>query len=49
METTLKVGDKVIVPKYSGTQLDALPGDAKILGEDLYLIPESEILAVLED
>lgn len=40
-EMIVKVGDRVLFPKYSGT-------DAKTIGEDLFILPESEILAVLE-
>ena len=40
--TTLKVGQKVLFPKDCGTS-------AKELGEDLLIVPESQILAVIEE
>lgn len=37
----VKVGDKVIFPKYSGTEI-------KIDGEELTIIEQSKLLAVME-
>lgn len=39
---TVKVGDKVIVGKYSGT-------DVKLDGVDYHIVAQSDILAVVED
>jgi chaperonin GroES len=38
---TVKVGDKVLISKYGGT-------DVKIDGEDLLILAESDILGVVE-
>lgn len=38
---TVKVGDKVLISKYGGT-------DVKIEGEDLLILSESDILGVIE-
>ncbi len=38
---TIKVGDKVITSKYSGTQV-------KIDGEELTIVRQSDILAIVE-
>ena len=38
---TVKVGDKVITSKYSGTQV-------KIDGEELTIVRQNDILAVVE-
>lgn len=37
----VKVGDKVLFPKWSGTEF-------KINGEDLLIVTESDLLAILE-
>lgn len=39
---TVKVGDKVIVGKYSGTEV-------KLDGVDYHIVAQSDILAVVED
>ena len=39
---TLKVGDKVITGKYSGTEV-------KLDGQDYTIVSQSDILAVVED
>ena len=39
---TVKVGDKVLISKYGGT-------DVKVNGEDLLILSESDILGVVED
>ncbi|MCC8098679.1 MAG: co-chaperone GroES [Clostridiales bacterium] len=39
---TVKVGDKVITGKYTGTQV-------KIDGEELNIVRQSDILAIVED
>lgn len=39
--TSVKVGQKVIFPKYTGV-------DAKSLGDRLCIIPESELLGVID-
>ena len=41
VKMTVKVGDKVIVGKYSGT-------DVKIDGEEYSIVSQSDILAVVE-
>ena len=41
VEMTVKVGDKVIVGKYSGTEV-------KIDGEEYMIVSQSDILAVVE-
>ena len=41
IEFTVKVGDKVLISKYGGT-------DVKIDGDDLLIINESDILGVIE-
>lgn len=41
IEMTVKVGDRVLYGKYSGTEV-------KIEGEDYLIVKESEILAVIE-
>ncbi|MCD8189553.1 MAG: co-chaperone GroES [Clostridiales bacterium] len=41
VEMTVKVGDKVITGKYSGTQV-------KIDGEELTVVRQSDILAIVE-
>ena len=41
VEMTLKVGDKVIVGKYSGTEV-------KIDGEEYSIVSQSDILAIVE-
>lgn len=38
---TVKVGDKVLISKYGGT-------DVKVNGEDLLILSESDILGVVE-
>ena len=38
---TVKVGDKVIVGKYSGTEI-------KVDGEEYMIVSQSEILAIIE-
>ena len=38
---TVKVGDKVLISKYGGT-------DVKVEGEDLLILSESDILGVVE-
>ena len=40
IEFTVKVGDKVLISKYGGT-------DVKIDGEDLLIISESDILGIV--
>ena len=40
-EMTLKVGDRVIAAKYSGT-------DIKLDGEELTVISQADVLAVVE-
>lgn len=35
------MGQRVVFPKYTGT-------DAKMLGEDLFIIPEHDVLAIVE-
>ena len=42
VKMTVKVGDKVIVGKYSGTEI-------KIDGEEYSIVSQSDILAVVED
>lgn len=42
IEFTVKVGDKVLISKYGGT-------DVKVNGEDLLILSESDILGVVED
>ena len=39
---TVKVGDKVLISKYGGT-------DVKVNGDDLLILSESDILGVVED
>ena len=39
---TVKVGDKVITSKYSGTQV-------KIDGEQLTIVKQSDVVAIVED
>lgn len=41
VEMTLKVGDKVLFGKWSGTEI-------KIEGEDLVIMKESEVFGILE-
>ncbi|MBQ8413819.1 MAG: co-chaperone GroES [Clostridia bacterium] len=41
VEMTVKVGDKVIVGKYSGTEV-------KLDGEEYMIVSQSDILAVIE-
>lgn len=41
IEFTVKVGDKVLISKYGGT-------DVKVDGEDLLILSESDILGILE-
>jgi Co-chaperonin GroES (HSP10) len=41
VEMTVKPGDKVIVSKYSGTEV-------KYEGEDLIIVKQSDILAIVE-
>lgn len=41
VQMTVKVGDKVIVGKYSGTEI-------KIDGEEYMIVSQSDILAVIE-
>ncbi|MCD7888131.1 MAG: co-chaperone GroES [Clostridiales bacterium] len=41
VEMTVKVGDKVITSKYSGTEV-------KIDGEELTVVRQSDILAIVE-
>ena len=41
VEMTLKVGDKVITSKYSGTEV-------KIDGEELIVVRQGDILAIVE-
>ena len=41
IEMTVKVGDKVIVGKYSGTEV-------KLDGEEYMIVSQSDILAVVE-
>ncbi len=41
VKMTVKVGDKVIVGKYSGTEI-------KIDGEEYMIVSQSDILAILE-
>ena len=41
VEMTVKVGDKVIVGKYSGT-------DVKLDGEEYMIVSQSDILAIVE-
>lgn len=41
VEMTVKVGDKVIVGKYSGTEI-------KIDGEEYMIVSQSDILAIIE-
>ena len=41
VEMTVKVGDKVIVGKYTGTEI-------KIDGEEYMIVSQSDILAVVE-
>ena len=41
IEFTVKVGDKVLISKYGGT-------DVKVDGDDLLIINESDILGVIE-
>ena len=42
VKMTVKVGDKVICSKYSGTEV-------KVDGEEYTIVKDSEILAVVED
>ena len=42
IEFTVKVGDKVLISKYGGT-------DVKVDGQELLIINESDILGVIED
>lgn len=39
---SVKVGDKVLISKYGGT-------DVKVNGEDLLILSESDVLGVVED
>ena len=41
VQMTVKVGDKVIVGKYSGTEI-------KVDGEEYMIVSQSDILAVIE-
>jgi len=41
VEMTVKVGDKVIVSKYAGTEV-------KVDGEDCTIVRQSDILAIVE-
>ena len=41
VQMTVKVGDKVIVGKYSGTEI-------KIDGEEYMIVSQSDILAIIE-
>lgn len=41
IEMSVKTGDKVIIAKYSGTEI-------KIDGEELIIVSQSDILAVVE-
>ena len=42
VEMTVKQGDKVITGKYSGTNV-------KIVGEELIIVRQSDILVIVED
>ena len=42
IEFTVKIGDKVLISKYGGT-------DVKLDGQDLLIINESDILGVIEN
>ncbi|MDR1563482.1 MAG: co-chaperone GroES [Oscillospiraceae bacterium] len=41
VEMTVKVGDKIITSKYSGTEV-------KVDGEDLIIVRQADILAIVE-
>ena len=41
VEMTVKVGDKVVTSKYSGT-------DLKLDGEEYTIVSQSDILAIIE-
>jgi chaperonin GroES len=40
-DMTVKVGDKVIIPKYTGTEI-------KLEGQEIIIIEESQLLAVIK-